>query len=70
MNPNDPNVVLLDVVAEQLGEALRQQMVFVGGAVAGLLVTDSAVPAIRASEDVDRMASPEVRQQKLKTRNK
>jgi len=34
------------------------------------LVTDPAMPAIRATEDVDRMASPEVRQQKLKTRNK
>lgn len=70
MNPNDPNVVLLGVVAVQLGEGLRRQMVFVGGAVAGLLVTDPAMPAIRATEDVDRMASPEVRQQKLKTRNK
>lgn len=53
MNPNDPNVVLLDVVARQLGEDLRQQMVFVGGAVVGLLITDPAMPSIRATEDVD-----------------
>ena len=53
MNPNDPNVVLLDMVAGQLGGDLCRQMVFVGGAVAGLLVTDPAMPAIRATEDVD-----------------
>ena len=53
MNPNDPNVILLEFVAGRLGEQLRQTMVFVGGAVAGLLVTDPAMPAIRATEDVD-----------------
>lgn len=40
MNPNDPNVVLLERVAEQLGRALLEQLVFVGGAVAGVLITD------------------------------
>jgi hypothetical protein len=34
MNPNDPNVSLLELAAEQLGEALLEQLVFVGGAVA------------------------------------
>ena len=47
MNPNDPNVVLLERAAEQLGEALLEQLVFVGGAVAGVLVTDPAMPEIR-----------------------
>ena len=53
MNPNDPNVALLEVVAERLGAGLRDEMVFVGGAVAGLLITDPAIPAIRPTEDVD-----------------
>jgi predicted nucleotidyltransferase len=53
MNPNDPNVALLESVAAQLGDALCERMVFVGGAVAGLLITDPAMPAIRPTEDVD-----------------
>ena len=53
MNANDPNVTLLEVVAERLGDDLRSEMVFVGGAVAGLLITDPAMPAIRPTEDVD-----------------
>ena len=53
MNANDPNVALLEVVAERLGEDLREEMVFVGGAVAGLLITDPAMPAIRPTDDVD-----------------
>lgn len=53
MNPNDPNVVLLELVAARLGEKLREDLVFVGGAVAGLLITDPALPAIRPTEDVD-----------------
>lgn len=53
MNANDPNIALLEVVAERLGDDLREEMVFVGGAVAGLLITDPAMPAIRPTEDVD-----------------
>lgn len=53
MNPNDPNVVLLEVVAERLGADLRDKLVFIGGAVVGLLITDPAMPAIRPTEDVD-----------------
>ena len=53
MNSNDPNVALLEVVAERLGDNLREEMVFVGGAVAGLLITDPAMPTIRPTEDVD-----------------
>ena len=52
MNPNDPNVVLVEVVAARLGP-LRKRLVFVGGCAAGLLITDPAQPAIRATEDVD-----------------
>lgn len=53
MNANDPNVMLLEVVAEHLGAELLDRMVFVGGAVAGLLITDPAMPSIRPTEDVD-----------------
>jgi hypothetical protein len=53
MNANDPNVVMLEVVAERLGEDLRDELVFVGDAAAGLLITDPAMPAIRPTEDVD-----------------
>lgn len=53
MNPNDINVRLLELVAQRLGEDLLSQWVFVGGAVAGLLITDPALPAIRPTEDVD-----------------
>ena len=53
MNPNDPNVAMLEVVAEALGDELREETVFVGGAAAGLMITDPAMPAIRPTEDVD-----------------
>ncbi len=56
LNPNDPNVAQLEVVAHHLGKKLRSQLVFVGGAVVGLLITDPAQPAIRPTEDVDLVA--------------
>ncbi len=48
MNPNDPNVVMMELVAQRLGDGLREELVFVGGAVTGLLITDPAQPAILA----------------------
>ena len=56
MNPNDPNVQMLDVVAQRLGDDLCSRLVFLGGAVAGLLITDPAQPSIRPTEDVDLLA--------------
>lgn len=56
LNPNDPNVVMLELVARRLGAQLCSQFAFVGGAVAGLLITDPANPPIRATEDVDIVA--------------
>lgn len=53
MNKNDPNTAAIELVAKHLGRELCPQMVFVGGAVAGLLITDAAMPAIRNTEDVD-----------------
>ena len=43
-------------VAEHLGE-VREQVVFLGGAVTGLLLTDPAAPEARSTEDVDVVVS-------------
>lgn len=51
--PNDPNIAMLDRVAQYLGPELCERVVFVGGAAAGLLITDMALPAIRRTDDVD-----------------
>lgn len=40
------------LVAEQLG-SLREQVVFVGGSIASLLITDPAMPDMRTTLDVD-----------------
>ncbi len=47
MRADDPNLPNLRRVALALGE-LREQVVFVGGAVAGLLVTDPLAEGVRA----------------------
>lgn len=52
MRADDPNLPDLRRIAEALGE-LREQVVFVGGAVAGLLVTDPLANSVRATRDVD-----------------
>lgn len=52
MSPDDPNLPYLIQVAEALGD-LREEMVFVGGCAAGLLITDPAASSIRATKDVD-----------------
>lgn len=49
---DDPNLPYLCVIAEALGD-LKEQVVFVGGAVAGLLVTDPLADGVRATRDVD-----------------
>ena len=56
MRTNDPNLPYLRKVAEALGD-LREQMVFIGGAVAGLLVTDPLADSVRATRDVDAEVS-------------
>lgn len=53
MNPNDPNIQAIQLVTSRLGNELCEQMVFVGGAIVGLLITDPAMPDIRATKDVD-----------------
>lgn len=52
MRVDDPNLPYLRSIADALGE-LREQVVFVGGAVAGLLITDPLADPVRATRDVD-----------------
>ncbi|MFG5406745.1 hypothetical protein ABXN37_00010 [Piscinibacter sakaiensis] len=56
MRVDDPNLPSLRRVAEALGD-LREQVVFVGGAVAGLLVTDPLADSVRATHDVDAVVN-------------
>lgn len=56
MRANDPNLPHLRHIAKALGE-LREQVVFVGGAVAGLLVTDPLAESVRATRDVDAVVN-------------
>ena len=51
-NPVDPNLLLLEAVAEALNPLL-DELVLIGGCVIGLLITDRAQPLIRATDDVD-----------------
>lgn len=50
------SVSMIRHVAERLGD-LRKQVVFLGGAVTGLLLTDAAAPEARFTEDVDVVVS-------------
>lgn len=52
MRPDDPNREYLLVIANALGD-LCNDVVFVGGSVAGLLLTDPAAEGIRPTRDVD-----------------
>lgn len=56
MRADDPNLPQLRQIAEALGN-LREQVVFVGGAVAGLLVTDPLADPVRATRDVDAVVN-------------
>jgi predicted nucleotidyltransferase len=52
MNINDPNVALVELAVHKLGN-LVDRFVLVGGCAAGLLITDSARPPVRSTQDVD-----------------
>jgi hypothetical protein len=56
MRADDPNLPDLRVVAQSLGD-LCEQVVFLGGAVAGLLVTDPLADPVRATRDVDAVVN-------------
>lgn len=48
----NPNLEILMLALDQLGE-LADEMVFLGGCATGLLITDPAAPPIRVTRDVD-----------------
>lgn len=52
MNPNDPNIILIEAAAAALGKFL-DRVVLIGGCAVGMLVTDTARPPTRATKDVD-----------------
>ncbi|RFF49227.1 hypothetical protein D0A35_13795 [Xanthomonas campestris] len=56
MRPDDPNLPHLLVIADALGE-LREHVVFLGGAVVGLLVSDPLAENVRATYDVDAVVN-------------
>jgi predicted nucleotidyltransferase len=55
MNVPDPNLERVELVATALG-ALRDELVYVGGCAAGLLMSDPGATPIRATIDVDLIA--------------
>lgn len=52
INAQNPNIEILLLAVNQLGD-LVDEMVFIGGCATGLLITDAAAPPIRATKDVD-----------------
>lgn len=52
MRRDDPNLPYLRLIATALGD-LRDEVVFVGGAIAGLLISDPLAASVRATRDVD-----------------
>lgn len=52
VRPWNPNLDILETATEALAPVL-DRLVFVGGCAAGLLITDPAAPALRATHDVD-----------------
>jgi len=56
MRSDDPNLPHLLVIADALGE-LRDHVVFLGGAVVGLLVSDPLAESVRATYDVDAVVN-------------
>lgn len=58
---DDPNLPYLHAIAEALGD-LRERVVFVGGATAGLLVTDPLADSVRATKDVDAVVEARLAQ--------
>lgn len=55
MVQHDPNVSVVELVAQSLGP-LRDELVLVGGCAVGLLITDAGRPPVRQTTDVDLIA--------------
>lgn len=54
MNPRDPNLAQVELIAQMLG-SLREELVFVGGCAVGLLMTDPAASPARVKEVAKRL---------------
>ena len=52
MNSSETNRLIVSLIASHLGD-LCQEVVFVGGCAASLLITDEAAPEVRSTTDVD-----------------
>ena len=52
INTRDVNIQMITTVARRLGN-LREKVVFVGGCATGLFITDTAMPEVRVTKDVD-----------------
>jgi hypothetical protein len=52
VNPNDPNVRLIEAAVRSLGD-LCERLVFIGGTTTGLLMTDQTRPVDLAAAAVD-----------------
>ena len=61
MRPGDPNLAMLELMAEKLG-TLTEQLVFVGGCTTGLFISDPLLPPVRATRDVDVITEARSRQ--------
>jgi hypothetical protein len=51
----NPNLEILEICARALGP-LCDELVFLGGCVTALLITDAASPTVRVTRDVDVLA--------------
>jgi hypothetical protein len=58
--PQNPNLQILSLAVDQLGE-LANEMVFLGGCATGLLISDLAAPPIRVTMDVDTIVDVSTR---------
>ena len=61
MNPNDPNVLRVEVVVEALGD-LCDELILVGGCAASLLIDAPTAPPARVTYDVDLIVEVTARQ--------
>ena len=69
MRPDDPNYEYLLLIADALGD-LRNDVIFVGGSTAGLLLTDPVAASIRATKDVDAIVEAATLQQYYELENR
>ena len=64
INTRDVNIQMITTVARRLGN-LREKVVFVGGCATGLFITDTAMPEVRVTKDVDVIIDIATRMEKF-----